>query len=404
MVETVNAGVVGPLAGYRVLEIGSSVSGPFCGRLLADFGAEVIKIEPPEGDAVRTMGKRIDARSLYAASIFRNKSLAAVDLRTSAGQEILKRLAERCDVIVENFRPGVLEKWGLGYEALAMTNPKLILARISGFGQTGPYRERAGYGVVAEAMSGMRQLIGDPDRPPARINASITDEITGLYAAFGVMMALVECLRSGRGQVVDAALYESAFSFIEPHVPAFGSLGIVANRSGSELPDSAPNNLYPTLDRKHIHITAFADGVFARLAKAMGAPELASDIRFLSAEKRSEHHDLLDATIAGWTSAHELSEIEGMLTSANVPAMRIFNMKDIFSDPHYRAREMLVELADDSLGAVVVPGIVPKLSRTPGRLNKVGGPIGADTRRVLKEIGRYDDAEIDALMAQEIIR
>lgn len=393
----------GPLSGYRVLEIGSSVAGPFCGRLLADFGAAVIKIEPPEGDAVRTMSKRINGRSLYAASIFRNKDLVAVDLRTDEGRDVLKRLAANCDVVVENFRPGVMEKWGLGYEQLAAGNPKLVMVRISGYGQTGPYRNRAGYGVIGEAMSGMRHITGDPDRPPARINASVTDEITGLYAAFGAVMALVECLRSGRGQVIDAALYECAFSLIEPHVPAYSNLGIVAERASSRLPDSTPNNLYPTRDGKHIHITAMADGLFVRLARAMGRPELLDDARFNTAVKRSEHYELVDAAIGAWTSCLDLAGIEALLNDAGVPATRIYDMRDIFVDPHYRTREMLVELQDPELGAVTVAGVVPKMSGTPGRIRKCGARQGTDTRAVLRSVGGYSDAQIDDLVARSVV-
>jgi len=230
----------GPLAGTRVLELGSTVAGPFCGRLLADFGAEVIKIEPAEGDAVRTMGKRFHGKSLYAASIFRNKSLVCLDLREPRGQEIARKLAAKSDVLIENFRPGGLEKWGLGYDRLSAENPGLVMVRISGFGQDGPYGQRAGYGVIGEAVSGLRHVTGDPDRPPARIAVSLTDCITGLYGAFGATLALLARGKTGRGQVVDAALYECAFSFMEPHVPAYDKLGAVAMRTGSRLPDSTP--------------------------------------------------------------------------------------------------------------------------------------------------------------------
>lgn len=393
----------GPLSGYRVLEVGSSVAGPYCGRLLADFGAEVIKIEPPEGDAVRTMSKRINGRSLYAASIFRNKDLVAIDLRKPEGRAVLKRLAAKSDIVIENFRPGVMEGWGLGYEQLAVNNPRLILVRISGYGQTGPYRDRAGYGVIGEAISGLRHITGDPDRPPGRINASVTDELTGLYAAFGATMALIECARSGRGQVIDAALYECAFSLIEPHVPAYSNLGIVAERAGSRLPDSTPNNLYPTRDGSHIHITAMADGLFARLAHAMQRPELLDDPRFNSAVERSRHFELVDAAIGEWTLSLDLSDIEAILNEAGVPAARIYDIKDIFEDPHYRAREMLVPLQDAELGTVTVAGVVPKMSLTPGGIRKPGARQGTDTRSVLRNVGGYTDEEIESLVAGTVV-
>jgi crotonobetainyl-CoA:carnitine CoA-transferase CaiB-like acyl-CoA transferase len=293
-----------PLAGYRVLEMGSTVAGPFCGRLLADFGAEVIKIETPDGDPVRTMGKRFHGKSLYAASIFRNKSLISIDLRTEEGQRLVGELAAKCDVVVENFRPGGLEKWGLGYADLSARNPGLVMARISGFGQDGPYSQRAGYGVIGEAVSGLRHLTGDPDRPPARVAVSMTDYITGLYAAFGVALALLARTRTGRGQVIDAALYECAFSFMEPWIPAFEKLGHVASRCGSRLPESTPNNLYPTGDGEFIHITAMGDTVFRRLVEVMAQPELITDARFATATARSTHHEALDDLIARWTGRH----------------------------------------------------------------------------------------------------
>jgi crotonobetainyl-CoA:carnitine CoA-transferase CaiB-like acyl-CoA transferase len=264
----------------RVLELGSTVAGPFCGRLLADFGAEVIKVEAAEGDTVRSMGKRLDGRSLYAASIFRNKELISVDLRLPEGQEVVRKLVRSCDVVVENFRPGALERWNLGYDDLSKINPKLIMVRISGFGQTGPYSERPGFGVIGEALSGLRHITGDPDRPPARVAVSLTDYITGLYGAFGAVMAILAQRQTGRGQVIDTALYESAFSFMEPHIPAYDKLGVVAGRAGSKLPDSVPNNLYPTRDKAFIHIAAVGDPVFRRFATTMGRADLADDARF----------------------------------------------------------------------------------------------------------------------------
>ena len=320
----------GPLAGYRVLELGSTVAGPFCGRLFADFGAEVIKVEAADGDPVRTMGSRYRDKSLWAASIFRNKSLIGVDLRKPRGQDLIKTLVAKCDFLIENFRPGSLEAWGLGYEALAKINPGLIMVRISGYGQTGPYRERPGYGVICEAVSGIRHITGDPDRPPGRIATSTTDYITGLYAAFGAMVALQSRHQTGRGQVIDAALYEGAFSFMEPHVPAFEKLGIVAMRAGSRLPGNAPNNLYPTADEQYIHITAASDAVFRRIAKAIGEPALASDARFATALARVEHEDAIDDIITRWTLTHTCAQAEEKLHAAEVPAARIYTMADFF--------------------------------------------------------------------------
>ena len=393
----------GPLAGLRVLEMGSTVAGPFCGRLLADFGAEVVKIEDPAGDPVRTMGKRFHGKSLYAASIFRNKALLALDLRQTRGREIARDMAQRADVLIENFRPGSLESWGLGYEQLSAVNPGLVMVRISGFGQDGPYSQRAGYGVIGEALSGLRHLTGDPDRPPARVAVSMTDYITGLYAAFGATMALLARGRSGRGQVVDAALYESAFSFMEPWIPAYDKTGFVANRCGSRLPESTPNNLYPTGDGQFIHVTAMGDAVFRRLAEAMGQPALAQDARFATATARSAQVDEIDDLIAQWTSARPLAELEQVLEQAAVPAMRIFTIADIFADPHYRARGAIVRAPDPELGTVAMAQAVPRLSQTPGAVRHAGHRLGEDSRTVLRDWLGLDSAALDALQASRVI-
>ena len=393
----------GPLAGLRVLEMGSTVAGPFCGRLLADFGAEVVKIEDPAGDPVRTMGKRFHGKSLYAASIFRNKALLALDLRQTRGREIARDMAQRADVLIENFRPGSLESWGLGYEQLSAVNPGLVMVRISGFGQDGPYSQRAGYGVIGEALSGLRHLTGDPDRPPARVAVSMTDYITGLYAAFGATMALLARGRNGRGQVVDAALYESAFSFMEPWIPAYDKTGFVANRCGSRLPESTPNNLYPTGDGQFIHVTAMGDAVFRRLAEAMGQPALAHDARFATATARSTHVDEIDDLIAQWTNARPLAELEHVLEQAAVPAMRIFTIADIFADPHYRARDAIVRAPDPELGTVAMAQAVPRLSQTPGAVRHAGHRLGEDSRTVLRDWLGLDSAALDALQASRVI-
>lgn len=393
----------GPLAGLKVLELGSTVAGPFCGRLLADFGAEVVKVEPLDGDVVRTMGKTLDGKSLYAASIFRNKRLVSLDMRTDEGRRLVREMATRCDVLVENFRPGSLEKWGMGYDVLSAANPRLVLVRISGFGQSGPYSTRPGYGVIGEAVSGMRHITGDPDRPPARVSVSLTDYITGLYAAFGAVMALFARTATGRGQVVDAALSECAFSFMEPHVPAYDKLGFVAGRTGSALPGSVPNNLYPTADDSFIHITAMGDAVFARLCAAMGRADLASDPRFAKAKDRVGNVEEIDAILAEWTATLPLATLEQMMVDAAVPATRIFTMADIFADPHYRARSMLVNAPSAEFGEVVLPGIAPSLSANAGQVRFAGRRIGQDTRAVLADwLGSRTD-ELDALEQAGVI-
>ncbi len=397
------AAASGPLVGCRVLELGSTVAGPFCGRLLADFGADVVKVEAVEGDAVRAMGDHVEGRSLYAASILRNKELIALDLRREAGREVARRLALGSDIVVENFRPGTLERWGLGYDALAAENPGLILVRISGYGQSGPYSRRPGFGVTSEAVGGLRHLTGDPDRPPARIAVSLTDYIAGLYGAFGAVMALNQRQRTGIGQVVDTALYEAAFSLMEPYVPAFARHGIIANRAGSRLPGHTPNNLYPTGDGGHIHIAAGANQIFARLATAMGQEELARDERFASPGQRAENEDAIDGLIAQWTGSHALASLEAILVEAEVPAARAYTMADIFADPHYQARGMLAEMPDPDLGSVTMPGIVPRLSASPGAIRWAGRQTGADTRRILQEIAALSPEEIDRLEADGIV-
>ncbi|HVC10387.1 MAG TPA: CoA transferase [Burkholderiales bacterium] len=394
----------GPLSGYRVLELGSTVAGPFCGRLLADFGAEVLKVEEAQGDPVRTMGKRFHGKSLYAASIFRNKALISVDLRRPEGQELVRELVKKCDLVVENFRPGGLEKWGLGYAQLSALNPRLVMVRISGFGQDGPYSQRAGYGVIGEAVSGLRHLTGDPDRPPSRVAVSMTDYITGLYAAFGATLALLAREKTGRGQYIDAALYECAFSFMEPWIPAYQKLGHVAMRSGSRLPESTPNNLFPTADRQFIHITAMGDSVFERLAGAMGQSALAEDPRFATALARSENHEAIDDLIARWTTCHPLPELEAILEKALVPATRVFTIADIFGDPHYRARGSIVEAPDEDLGGVAMAAVVPRLSDTPGKVRHSGHRVGQDTRRVLRELLGLAPERIDALARAGVVK
>ena len=392
-----------PLHGYRVLELGSTVAGPFCGRLLADFGAEVIKIEPADGDPLRSMGKRSAGKSLYAASLFRNKRLVSVDLRKPEGQEIARRLAAKSDFLIENFRPGAMEAWGLGYDALAALNPGLIMIRISGYGQTGPYSQRPGYGVICEAVSGLRHLTGDPDRPPGRIATSTTDYITGLYAAFGAMLALEVRHRTGKGQVIDAALYEAAFSFMEPHVPAFDKLGTIAMRAGSRLPGNTPNNLYPTRDGQYIHITAASDAVFRRVANVLEQPELVDDARFASAVARAQHEDALDEIISRWTRTLDSAALEQKLHAAAVPAARIYTVADIFADPQYAARGMLARVPGGELGPVAMPAVVPKLADTPGELRHAGRRIGEDTAHVLRGVAGYTDDEIAELEANGVI-
>jgi crotonobetainyl-CoA:carnitine CoA-transferase CaiB-like acyl-CoA transferase len=397
------AAASGPLVGYRVLELGSTAAGPFCSRLLADFGAEVIKVEAQEGDSIRGLGETVDGKSLYAASICRNKQIISLNLRTEAGRAILKMLIANVDAVVENFRPGTLEKWGLSFDELTKIKPDLILTRVSGYGQSGPYSARPGYGVIGEAMSGLRHLIGDPDRPPSRVAMPLTDYITGLYAALGTVMALLSRERTGEGQSVDASLLESAFSFMEAHVPAYEKTGSVGMRAGPRLPNSAPNTLFPTRDGTHIHIAALADAVFRRLAVAMGQPELGTDPRFASQAARNKNEAEVEGLVAKWTMSHDVADLKRNLEAADVPATTIFTIADIFEDPHFRERDMLVSTPDDDLGRVTLAGIVPKLSGTPGRIRWSGHRLGQDTRQVLRELAQLSDRDIDAFEADGTI-
>ncbi len=393
----------GPLAGHRVLELGSTASGPFCTRLLADFGAEVVKVEAIEGDAIRELGVTFKGKSLYGATIARNKRIVSLDLRSDRGQALIRSMVGQFDIVVENFRPGTLEKWGLGYEDLCKLRPDLVMTRISGYGQTGPYSKKPGYGVIAEAMSGLRHMIGDADRPPSRVAIPLTDYISAVYAAFGTVMAVHAREKTGNGQCVDVSLLESAFSFMEAYVPAFEKTGRGGMRSGPRLPNSAPNTLFPTGDGDHIHIAALADTVFRRLCGAMGKTELATNPLFLSQAARNQNEAALEAMIGEWTVSQPLAEIQRALDAADVPATRIFTMADIFADRHFRDRDMLVSTPDDDLGEVTLAGVVPRMSGTPGHVRWSGHRPGQDTRAVLRDMLGLSDSEIDSLQADAIV-
>jgi crotonobetainyl-CoA:carnitine CoA-transferase CaiB-like acyl-CoA transferase len=393
----------GPLVGHRVLELGSTAAGPFCARLLADFGAEVVKVEAAEGDTIRELGATVQGKSLYAATISRNKHIVSLNLRSPKAQALVKSMVEQFDIVVENFRPGTLEKWHLGYEDLRARRPDLVMTRISGFGQTGPYAGKPGFGVIGEAMSGLRHMIGDADRPPSRAAIPLTDYITGLYAALGTVMAVHARDRTGQGQFIDVSLLESAFSFMEAYVPQYEKTGRNGMRSGPRLPNSAPNTLFPTADGGWIHIAAFADAIFRRLANVMGRPEIGSDPRFATQAARNANEAQLEAMIGEWTASRTLAELQAALDAAEVPATRIYTMADIFADPHFRARGMLVPTPDDDLGEVTLAGVVPRMSATPGRVRWSGRRIGQDTRDVLRRMAGLADAEIAALESEGVL-
>lgn len=395
----------GPLEGLRVIEICNTIAGPVCARLMADFGAEVIKIEPREGDPVRQMGAHCGDVSLYAASILRGKRSVALDLKAPEGREIAFALIAKADILVENNRPGVMERLGLGYAPLSAANPGLVMVRISGYGQDGPYADRPGYGVICEAVAGVRHMTGEPDRPPARVALATTDYLSAIYAAFGAIAAIHERARTGLGQVVDVALYEAAFSQMEVTVPAFEKLGLVPTRVGMNVPTMAPNSLYPTAEGSWILIAANNDLIYGRLVKVMQQPELLTDERFSSIRSRGipENMRALDAIVADWTRRFAARELEAMLQKADVPNSRIYTIADIFDDPHYAARGMLAAVPHAVLGKTVQAGIVPKLSRTPGSIRNTGPEIGADTLAVLREAG-LSGAQIETLIARNVVK
>ncbi|MEO0029394.1 MAG: Succinyl-CoA:(R)-benzylsuccinate CoA-transferase subunit BbsF [Pseudomonadota bacterium] len=377
----------GPLNGLRVIEICSTIAGPACTRLMADFGAEVIKIEPPEGDPVRQMGQHVDDVSLYAASLLRNKKSVVLDLKNPQDLQIAKRLIESADILVENNRPGVMERLGLGYEDLSITNPGLVMVRISGFGQTGPYSSRPGYGAICEAVGGVRHMTGDPDRPPARVALATTDYLTSTYAAFGALAALREKAQTGLGQVVDVALYETAFTQMEPIVPAYEKHGTVPKREGPNLPRMAPNSLYPTQDGSYILIAANSNPTCERLLKAMGQEILMQEPAYATIRARGEPANAraLDEVIAVWTSQYSCHDLEVKLEAVGVPNTRVYTIADIYKDPHFLERNMLVKVPHPKIGHTTQMGVVPRLSRTPGSIRHTGHELGADTEDVIRQ-------------------
>lgn len=394
----------GPLAGVRILELGSLIAGPFCGRVLADFGAEVLKIEPPgAGDPLRTWSFVTEHGSLWSMVQSRNKQSVCVDLRTPEGRDIVRKLAGQCQILIENFRPGRMEEWGLGYEDLATDNPALVMVRISGFGQTGPYSRRPGFGNIAESMGGIRYITGWPDRPPLRVGLSIGDGIAALYATIGTLLALRVAEQTGRGQVVDVALSESVFSMLESIVPEYGYDGRVRERTGNILGGSAPSNTYPTADGRWLSIGANGDGIFRRFSAALGRPELAEDPLYSTNQARRANVERLDGLIGEWTSSRSLDEAMAVLEAADVPAGPVYSVRDIAEDPQYRAREMLVDLPDDRLGHVLMPGVAPRLSRTPGEVRWAGQDLGAATDDVLGRLLGLSAEDLAALRERRAI-
>lgn len=395
----------GALADLRVVEMGQLLAGPFCGQLLADFGADVIKLEPPGvGDPMRAWGReRPQGQSLWWSVCARNKRSVTVDLRTEAGQHLARELIAEADVLVENFRPGTLERWNLAPADLAARNPGLIVVRVSGFGQTGPYSRRPGYGSIGEAMGGLRYVTGNPDAPPSRVGVSIGDSLAAMFGALGALVALHERERSGKGQVIDVAIYEAVLAIMESLIPEYAVAGHTRERSGAILPNVAPSNVYPTADGDSILIAANQDSVFGRLADAMGDPDLATDPRYVDHTGRGEHQAELDEVISRWSKGIDTKALLDLLEQHAVPAGLIYRASDMLADPHFAARESIVTKTHAVLGDVPLQNVTPKLSRTPGVINWLGPELGEHTGDVLTKVLGLAAAEIADLRASRTI-
>jgi formyl-CoA transferase len=393
------------LEDLRVVEMGQLLAGPFCGQLLADFGADVIKIEPPgDGDPMRNWGReKANGASLWWPVVARGKRSVTVNLREPAGQDLARRLIAQADVLVENFRPGTLEKWGLDPEDLRRDNPRLIVTRVSGYGQTGPYASRPGYGAIGEAMGGLRAVIGEPDRPPARAGISIGDTLAATFACVGTLVALHVRERTGRGQVVDSALYEATLAVMESLIPEYAIAGYVRPRTGSILPNVAPANAYPTSDGKEHLISGNQDTVWRRLAEAMGRPELGDDPRYATHNARGDNQAELDALIGAWSATLPADELEAVLNEHAVPNGRIFTAPDMLADAHFAAREAIVKLVHPELGEFPMQNVAPKLSDTPGEVRWVGPELGQHTDEVLAGVLGLAADELAGLREKGIV-
>ena len=397
------AAAPGPLAGLKVIELGQLIAGPFAAKTLADFGAEVIKVEAPAGgDPLRKWRLLKDGTSVWWQVQSRNKRSVALDLRQPEAQDIVRSLAREADVLIENFRPGAMEDWGLGPDALQALNPRLIMLRISGYGQTGPYRDRPGFGVVAEAMSGLRHLSGEPGRVPVRVGVSIGDTLAALHGVIGVLMALHHRHTHGRGQVIDVALYEAVFNCMESLLPEYSAFGAVRGPAGSALPGIAPSNAYRCADGAYALIAGNGDSIFRRLMQCIGRPDLAQDKGLADNTGRVARVAEIDAAIGQWTLGLTVAEVLAQLEAAEVPAGRIYTVADIAGDAHYAARGMLQSVTMDDGTALAVPGFVPKLSLTPGAHRRNAPALGQDSDAVLREVG-LSEAQISALRERGVV-
>jgi len=393
----------GPLSGLRVIELGQLIAGPFAAKTLADFGADVIKIETPgSGDPLRKWRLLKDGTSVWWQVQSRNKRSVALDLKEPQAQDIVRQLVRDADVLIENFRPGAMEGWGLGPDDLHAINPRLIMLRISGYGQTGPYRDKPGFGVVAEAMSGLRHLTAEPGRVPVRVGISLGDTLASLHGVIGILMALHERQRSGQGQVIDVALYEAVFNCMESLLPEYSAFGVVRGPAGSALPGIAPTNAYRCRDGAYALIAGNGDSIYKRLMHAVGRDDLGQDPALADNAGRVQRVDEIDAALGAWAAERTVDEVMAVLDAASVPAGRIYTVADIAADPHYQARGMIQQVQMNDGTSLAVPGIVPKLSRTPGGHRRNAPALGQDTDAVLSNMG-LTAAQIQTLKDQGIV-
>ena len=394
----------GPLAGLRVLELGTLLAGPFCGQLLGDFGAEVIKIEPPgQGDPMRVWGReKANGKSLWWPVVARNKKAITLDLRQPEGQQLLKELVAKADFLLENFRPGTMEKWGLGWAELSAINPRLIMIRVSGFGQTGPYSRQAGFGAIGEAMGGLRYVVGDPSTPPSRMGISIGDSLAATFACVGALSALHHRERTGRGQVVDSAIYEAVLNMMESLVTEYDKANFIRERTGAILPNVAPSNVYKTRDGM-VLIAANQDTVFSRLAEAMGQPELSSDPRYSSHGARGAHQAELDGRVEAWTSTLSTREVLDLMDKHGVPAGLIYRPPDMLDDPHFKARDAIVSVPHPDFGELRMQNVAPKLSETPGSIRSPSPEMGQHNDEVYRGLLGLDESRYAALKAANVV-
>jgi crotonobetainyl-CoA:carnitine CoA-transferase CaiB-like acyl-CoA transferase len=391
----------GPLADLRVVEMGQLIAGPFCGQLLGDMGAEVIKLEAPgAGDPMRGWGQ---GAPVWWEVIARNKQSASVNLRTADGQDLARRLIATADVLVENFRPGTLEGWNLSPERLMAENPRLIVARMSGYGQSGPYADRTAFGLIGEAMGGWRHIVGEPDRPPSRMGVSIGDTLAASYGCMGVLAALHDRERTGKGQIIDSALYEAVLQVMEAMIPEYAIGGVTRERSGAILPGIAPSNVYRCKDGDYL-IGANQNGIFRRLCDVMGRPELADDPRYATHAARGERQAELDALIETWTREHTIADVEALMIEAGVPAGKLYRAPEMLADPHFAARQAIVKLPHPRWGEVPMQNAFPKLSRTPGAVRSIAPQsVGQDNEAVWGGILAIDAEERAKLAADGVI-